>query len=368
MPRPTRRMANAILRRSEGAQGGGHASTILADQRPGSAQTKAVSAPPTVAVVVVNYNSGTHLTRCLQSLSDQRVAPQRIVVVDNASTDDSLEQAHRRFPSVEFVKQTSNLGFAAANNVAIRQLGDVEWVALLNADAFAEAGWIETLLGAAVEHPEFDMFACPMLRDDDPTISDGAGDVYHVSGFAWRDGCGLPVDESSLEEREVFGPCAAAACYRREALVACGAFDERYFCYLEDVDLAFRLRLAGHRCLFVPGAVVRHVGSAIAGRRSDFTVYHAQRNLEWTWLKNMPTPLMVWSLPQHLLLVMVSLIWFSLKGQGTTIFRSKRDAWKALPKIWKQRRLIQSTRALSLIELYRQMGHGWLAPYRRSRK
>lgn len=367
MPRPSGRMTTALQRRSE-ATTGARSSVAATAQVPAVTRRKLVEAPPTMAVVVVNYNSGDHLTRCIQSLHDQRVSPQRILVVDNASTDGSLEQSQRRFPNVVFLRQASNLGFAAANNIAIGQLGDVEWVALLNADAFAQPGWIEALTDAALSHPTFDMFACPMLRDDDPSTSDGMGDVYHVSGFAWRDGCGLPVAESPPRVREVFGPCAAAACYRREALVDCGGFDEQYFCYFEDVDLAFRLRLAGHRCLLVPGAVVRHVGSAVAGRRSEFTVYHAQRNLEWTWLKNMPLLLLLWSLPQHLLLVLLSLLWFALHGQGATILRSKWDAWKALPRIWRQRQNLQTTRTARLAEMYRRMRHGWLAPYRRSRK
>jgi len=361
-------MADALSQRGSSPHNRSQSTATATICAPGNAGTKKSAASLTVAVVVVNFNAGEHLARCLGSLAEQTKQAHRIVLVDNASTDDSLRDIEQRFPQVDLIRMQTNVGFAAANNIAIRQVGNVDCVALLNADAFAEPNWLETLLRTAAERPEFAMLACPMVRSDDPRISDGEGDCYHGSGFAWRERCGLPVADAPPTEREVFGPCAAAACYRREALLACGGFDESFFCYLEDVDLAFRLRLQGHRCLLLPGAVVRHVGSAIAGRRSQFTVYHAQRNLEWTWFKNMPTPLLVWYLPQHVLLAVVTVAWFTLRGKGWTILKSKWHAFKALPEIWRKRKLIQATRSVSSTDLNRHMTRGLLAPYLRSRK
>ena len=111
-----------------------------------------------------------------------------------------------------------------------------------------------------------------------------------MSGWAWQRGHGQRigrVDDPEAAE-EVFAPCAAAALYQRDAFQEVGGFDESYFCYFEDIDLGFRLRLAGHRCLYVPQAVALHLGAATAGRESDFAVYHAHRNLVWTYVKNMP--------------------------------------------------------------------------------
>ncbi len=368
MRRPTERTARELGPRDDASKHRDGSPTATTVRAPEIQRRGRNSAPPTVAVVIVNYNSGEYLSRCLQSLHNQTNSSDQIIVVDNASSDGSMREIERRFPDVKTVRLSTNVGFAAANNIAIRQIGNADWIALINADAFAEPQWLEELLDAAARRPEFDVLACAMLRDDNPTQSDGNGDVYHVSGFAWRAHCGLPASESPLDEREVFGACAAAVCYRREALVACGGFDERFFCYFEDVDLAFRLRLAGHRCLLVPRAVVRHVGSAVSGRRSDFTVYHAQRNLEWTWFKNMPTPLLWWYLPQHLLLGLVTVIWFMLRGQSRVICRSKWDALMALPTIWRQRQHIQSTRQVRVAAIRRQMARGWFAPYLRSRK
>jgi GT2 family glycosyltransferase len=125
------------------------------------------------------------------------------------------------------------------------------------------------------------------------------------------------------------------------------------------VDLAFRLRLAGHRCLYVPDAVVRHVGSASSGRRSDFAVYHGHRNLVWTFVKNMPAPLLALYWPHHLLLNVAGLAWFTLRGQGRPIFRAKADALRGLPRVLRQRREIQAARRASSRELRRAMVGGW---------
>lgn len=131
------------------------------------------------------------------------------------------------------------------------------------------------------------------------------------------------------------------------------------------MDLGFRLRLAGYRCLYVPDAVVHHVGSAITGRRSDFTVYHGHRNLVWVFVKNMPGPLFWLYLPQHLLFNLVSILWYTLRGQGRVILRAKWDAIRGLPRVWRQRKAIQAKRKVGAWELRRLMARGWLTPYLR---
>ena len=139
--------------------------------------------------------------------------------------------------------------------------------------------------------PDVAAFASQMRLDATPDRLDGAGDSYHVSGRAWRNGHNAPAADWPAGEHEVFAPCAAAALYRRAAFEEVGGFDESYFCYFEDVDLGFRLRLHGYRSLYVPSSVVRHVSSALSGYRSDFAVYHGERNSVWTFVKNMPAPL-----------------------------------------------------------------------------
>ena len=201
----------------------------------------------TVAVLVVNWNAGPLLGRCLQSLARQSRLPDRIVVVDNASSDDSLDLAAPHLGGAEVIRLNENVGFARANNIAARAAGDVDALVLLNPDAFPEPGWLAALVDAAGRLPGFAAFASQMRLDAAPDRLDGAGDSYHVSGRAWRNGHNAPAASWPAGEYEVFAPCAAAALYRRAAFEEIGGFDESYFCYFEDVDLGFRLRLRGYR-------------------------------------------------------------------------------------------------------------------------
>jgi GT2 family glycosyltransferase len=209
---------------------------------------------------------------------------------------------------------------------------------------------------AARSNPGFDMFASKLINALDTSLLDGAGDVYHMSGLAWRHGHGRPPPEAGDVEREVFSPCAAAALYRRSALLKVGGFDEAYFCYVEDTDLGFRLRLAGHRCLYVPTSAAHHIGTATSGgRRSDFSVYHGHRNLVWSFVKNMPGALFWLLLPMHLLLNLVEMAVVASRGQGRVILRAKKDAVLGLPRVWQSRRQIQAARVASLRDIWRAL-------------
>ena len=161
-----------------------------------------------------------------------------------------------RWPKVRVNRLFRNVGFAAANNLGI-EISRGYWIALLNNDAFPQTDWLEVLVKAVVDHREYSFFASCLLSARQENQIDGLGDAYHYSGFAWRRGHGRPLSKHLLTPVEVFGPCAAAAFYRREDLLAVKGFDEYFFCYHEDVDLAFRLRLQGHRCLFIPEADCR---------------------------------------------------------------------------------------------------------------
>jgi GT2 family glycosyltransferase len=315
------------------------------------------------AVVVVNWNSGALLDRCLSAVAAQTVAPREVLVVDNGSTDGSADGIEARFPGVRLLRAGDNLGFAAANNLAAAAVRQAGWLALLNPDAFPEPRWLERLAAAASAHPGYSFFASRLVSAGDPERLDGTGDLYSPSGLAWRRDHGKPVAQASATASEVFSACAAAALYRRDAFREAGGFDESYFCFFEDVDLAFRLRLAGHRCLYVPDAVVHHVGSATTRRGSDFAVYHGHRNLVWTYVKDMPWPLVLTCLPQHLLLNVVSLAWFTLRGQARAIFRAKWDAVRSLPRVWRARRDVQGRARARAPELRQAFTPGLLSAY-----
>jgi len=316
------------------------------------------SKEPGVAVLIVNYNSGTLLSRSLEALARQTVRDFRVVVVDNASSDESADGIDGRYTNVTLVRAGRNLGFAAGNNLALKHAGGAEWVALLNPDAFPEPDWLEKLMLAAFAWPAFSFFGSRMLLADAPELLDGTGDVYHASGMAWRRDHGVPVDRGAAEAGEIFGPCAAAALYARAALDEAAGFDECYFCYHEDVDLAFRLRLLGHRCRYVPDAVVHHVSGGIAGRRSDFATYHGQRNLVWTYVKDMPGALFWLFLPLHLLMNAAAVAVCAARGQLGVVLRAKRDALRGLGAAIVQRRAIQAARRAGARELLAVMHFG----------
>jgi GT2 family glycosyltransferase len=316
-----------------------------------------------IAVLVVNYNAGPHLARTLAAVAAQRRPADRVIVVDNASTDGS-ERACAGHPAVTLLRAAGNEGFARANNRGVAAAADCEWIAFLNPDAFPEPGWLEALARAAAAHPATAMFASQQRMAADPSRLDGAGDVYHVSGLAWRDGYGEPAAAVDEREHEVFSPCGAAAFVRRDVFVAAGGFDERFFAYMEDVDLGFRLRLAGHRCLYVPSARVLHVGSGSSAAHSRFAVYHGHRNVVWTFVKNMPGAWLALYLPQHLLLTLATLVRFALRGQAGTVLRAKWDALAGLAPVLAERRRVQAARRVPAAAVRAVMAHGWTTPYR----
>lgn len=311
----------------------------------------------TVSVVIVNWNGGEMLRRCLAFLDAQTHPPEVVWVVDNASSDGSVDCVSE-FPNCRLLAAGANLGFAAGNNLAFREC-TTDYVALLNPDAYAEPDWLAALLSAAEKNPDCASFGSRQLIAERPEYLDGIGDAYHLSGLVWRQRHGRRQQTTDLQTREIFAPCAAAALYRRGALAAVGMFDEDHFCYLEDVDLGFRLRLAGYRALYVPDAVVHHVGSATSGgQHSDFALYHGHRNLVWTYVKNMPGALFWLCLPLHLLLNLVVLLVFAVRGSGGVIWRAKRDALKGLPKMWVKRRVIQGNRRTTLLSVWRVLDKG----------
>ncbi|HEX2332403.1 MAG TPA: glycosyltransferase family 2 protein [Burkholderiales bacterium] len=313
-----------------------------------------------VDVVVINYNAGPWLSKVVASLHAQTFRDFRVIIVDNGSTDASLDGLPSGPTNLQIVRLGRNLGFAGGNNYAIRNLVTANWLALLNPDAFPHREWLEQFIAAANTSPQFNSFGCRMLDAKDPSHLDGVGDVYHVSGLSWREGHGC-VDGSAYDSpQEIFSPCGAAALYRTKDVVDVGLFDEDYFCYSEDVDLGFRLRLAGGRCLYVPQAVVEHLGSGITGSRSDFQLYYGHRNLAWTYLKNMPGWLFWFYLPYHLLLNCYSLVAFTLRGRARPLWRAKRDAIAGLPRAWSKRREIQARRTLPPRELRRVMRRGMI--------
>jgi GT2 family glycosyltransferase len=286
-----------------------------------------------------------------------------IVVVDNGSTDGSVAAIEEKFSSVTILQLRENTGFAAALNRGIAEAEHYAWIASVNPDAFPTERWIETMVAAVNKYPSVAGLGSQMIDDADRNRLDGIGDNYHVSGLAWRRNHGEPTTAMDKLDTEIFAPCAAAAFYNRQVISELGGFDESFFCYFEDVDLGFRLRLAGYQCQAVSDAVVFHIGSAITGRGSDFSIYHGHRNLVWSFFKNMPPSLLWRYLPQHFLLNIMTVVYYGIRGRLRTILSAKIDAVRGLPAILRRRAVVQRNREVTVRDLRDVMVRGLLRPY-----
>jgi GT2 family glycosyltransferase len=303
---------------------------------------------PLCTVVIINYNTWDHLERCLNALVRQTFKNFSVLLVDNSSEEMPSPSILQIFPRTSYIKNSQNRGFAGANNQAFSKTDDSEWIILLNPDVFPEADFIEQLLDAAYKYSGFKMFGARLFFDDRPDLVEGDGDCYHVSGLAWRN----RTISGKQSPFEVFTACAAALMVKTDIVQKVGGFDEDFFCYMEDVDLGFRMRLGGHRCLIIPEARAYHVGSASSGgQHSDFAVYHGHRNIVWTYIKNMPAPLLWLFLPLHLALNLVAILWFALRGQQNVILKAKMDALLGFPTMWRKRKNIQKQRVATLSEI-----------------
>lgn len=321
-----------------------------------------LSSSSLATVIIVNWNGGNVLPSCLDALGSQTYQNLEIILVDNASTDGSVDHIEAQYPHLHLIRLSENKGFAVANNIGAQQARG-EWLVLLNNDAFPEPTWLENLVRTAESYPGYAAFGSKMIRAENRHILDGIGDKYHISGLAWRDGYNHPVRIAPQHPEEIFSPNAAAVLYRRDAFLKVGGFSEYFFMYHEDVDLGFRLRLQGYRCLYVPDAIVYHMGSASTSVKSDFAVYHGHRNLVWSYFQNMPGYLFWKYLPAHLLSNIIFLGYYTLRGQFRAIFRSKWDALRGLPRVLKLRRQVQATRTVTETAIDQVLEHGWLAPY-----
>jgi len=298
--------------------------------------------PTVVTIIIPNWNGLRHLERCLRSLQHQTYPHCHILLVDNGSTDVSCQFVSDNYPQVEVVRSSHNLGFAGGTNLGIRHC-DTEFVATLNNDTEVEPEWLEHLVGAISARPDHGMAASKLLFDQPRDIINSAGIALDRAGYAWDRQGGSP-DTRTESPHDVFGPCAGAALYRRQMLDAIGLFDEDFFGYLEDVDLAWRAQALGWRCVYEPAARVYHVHSATGVEGSPLKSYLLGRNKWWTILKNYPSPQLLLFFPLILLYDLMGTTYALLsRGEGHAI-RGRLAAFLALPRVWAKRRSIQSSR------------------------
>jgi GT2 family glycosyltransferase len=301
-------------------------------------------------VVIPSWNGAGLLRDCLRSLAAQ-THPAEVVVVDNGSTDGSLELIRAEFPSVRVLALPVNRGFAGAVNLGIEHAlrSGAEYVALLNNDAVAEADWLERLVACADRHPEAGIIASKLLREDRAHI-DSTGDFYSSWGWAYPRGRD-ELDRGQYdgpELAEVFCGSGGASLFRARMLAEVGLFDEDYFAYLEDQDLGFRAQLMGWRARYEPTARAYHRMMATSARLEHFGRYQAIRNCIYLYVKNLPAPLAFRYLPKFLI---------GLALMGANDLRRRRlrgvagaylDAVRHLPRLIAKRRRVQASRRVEV--------------------
>jgi GT2 family glycosyltransferase len=288
--------------------------------------------PPQISVVILNWNGRRLLPACLSALDAQTFRDFEVIVVDNGSHDGSPEWLAAQYPAIHLITNETNLGFATANNQGLRA-SQAPLVMLLNNDAYLTPDCLQKLVGAAEDAMWAGMFACKILQHAAPDRMDSAGIEVDRAGIAWNRGW----NESSARHTqalEVFGPSAAAALYRRTMLDQIGLLDGDFFIYYEDVDLAWRARRAGWRCLFVPEAIVLHVHSATTRRGSPFKRRLLSRNKWWAIAKNYPFA-QLWPYIPAMLLIDLAALLVSLIGERN--LSALQGRWEAM-RGWRRMR------------------------------
>jgi N-acetylglucosaminyl-diphospho-decaprenol L-rhamnosyltransferase len=322
---------------------------------------------PLISVVVLNYNGREWLGPCLTALATQSGAPPfEIVLADNGSADGSIDYVAARFPAVRVVDNRRNLGFAAGNNAGAGA-AQGRLLAFLNNDTVAASDWLARLHAVHASLAPPALVTSRIVFLDRPDVIDSAGDGYLRAGGAYKHGHGAAGDAAGAT-REVFGACGAGFMIARDFFERLGGFDERFFMVYEDVDLSYRARLAGARCYLAADAIVRHAGSATLGVMSPTAVYHGQRNLEWTWIKNTPTALLLKSLPAHVLYSLAGVAHYGIKGRGAAAIGGKIAALLGLPRVLAERRVIQRSRVADAAAIERVLDRGWVSLKRREKR
>ncbi len=329
-----------------------------------------------MAVVVPNWNGLDFIGECLESLGGQ-TQPGRIIVVDNGSWDGSDNFVREHFPDTTLIKLARNYGFTGGVNAGIEAAlkAGAKYVALFNNDAVAEPDWLERLVEAAESHPEAGIVTSRFVSIDGRHI-DSTGDFYSTWGLPFPRGRGERNDpERYAEPGPVFGVSGGASLYRAEALERVGRFDDNFFAYYEDIDLSFRMHLAGWQVLYQPKAVAKHrIGATsqrIKGRNSlrmaaesesdkpsDFARYHSVKNFIFVYWKNMPLRLLIKYLPKFLLASLLMGLNSLRRGQVWPYLKAWAVALIKTPITLRHRYEIQRTAKIGVAEVERLLYPG----------
>jgi GT2 family glycosyltransferase len=306
-----------------------------------------------VAVIVLNWNGAAHLAPCLESVGALTYADREVVVVDNGSTDGSVDGLPVAFPWFRLIRHARNLGYAGGNNAGIRATQS-DFVLLVNNDTVLAPGFLEPMVAACERDPRVAACSPRTVYEDRPSVINAAGLELKADFQPASRGCGEEDGPRFDTACEVFGAHGACVLYRRAALERVGLLDEDFFAYNEEFDLAWRLRLAGWTARYVPDARVSHREAASSRGMPDRILYLMERNRIWAMVKNAGAGLLARRLPA-LAGGEGRMVRHVLGIRTLTPLRARVDALLGLPKMLAKRREVQALRTVSDAEIERWM-------------
>lgn len=287
-------------------------------------------------IVIVAYNSGDILQKCIDCLKAQTHPDFEVVIVDNQSQDDAVKNLTLPDKRFSILKASRNLGFSGGSNFGAAD-AKTEWIITLNPDAHVSSTWIEELKKASEKYPTYSMLSPVMLDANNPAILDGCGDAISIFGLSWRGGQGNSRDAVPLKPCRVLSPCGASAAYRRDVFEKANGFDESFFCYIEDIDLGLRLNRVSQKCLLVPTAIVFHVGSSTLGKSHPLIAFLSRRNTIFMIVKNYQIIHAIIALPLYISLNLYNVVRNPRRNNNTAILKGLGVGFILAPKYIFQR-------------------------------
>ncbi len=289
-----------------------------------------------VSVVTPNYNGEKFLKTFFESLNNDSEFIGEVIIIDNGSSDNSKDYINNNtfnFP-VKLIENSKNLGFAPAVNQGISN-SEYEYIFSLNNDTEVKKGSIKHMIDLISSDDDIFSVQAKMLQFDNKDLIDDAGDEYNLLAWTKKSGENHKSDEF-VQVKEIFSSCAGAALYKKSLLEELGMFDDNFFAYMEDVDLALRSKINGYHNLLCPQAIVYHIGSATSGSRyNEFKVRLAARNNVWVVYKNIPIPLKIINFIFLFLGFLIKYLFFMKKGFGSIYLSGIKEGLSSRDKIKK---------------------------------
>lgn len=310
---------------------------------------------PLIEIIIPNWNGKDMLAHCLSSLRLQTYSSFGVIVIDNGSTDGSSELIESSFPEVRLIRLQHNTGFSVAVNKGI-EASTAPWLLLLNNDMEVSRDCLEKLWSATQQYPEYSVFALKMMNYHQRDFIDGAGDAVLRGGVGYRLGTMEKDCHEYQMDRETFGACAGAALYRKDLFTRVGLFDDDFFAYLEDVDLNFRMRRHGLRCMFIAGAIVYHIGSASTGSKiNNLTIRLSTRNNIHVLAKNYPLRLLLRFCPAIIIYQVAWLLFCVKKKMLKPWFTGLCQGIRMYPYFYRKGRAIAYSRDVCVLDEFSGM-------------